>query len=956
MSSVFENPAESVVQQSTDGVMVLDPDWTCLYANEAAGRLWGRQANELIGGNLWQNSPTLVGTMFYDACCKVSAERIPIHVEAQHGPKNYWFEAHIYPQGDGRITAFFRNVTRRHLADMALQASEERYRLLFDKSPIPMVEEDMSGFREKLLGLKKAGVTDIPGYLAAHPDFLRESFAQIRVVAANPAAFELYHIDNLDGLIAHFTSLIEQNSQRESLLAFDYIAEGRLRFTYDVVNFTMTGKRLELELHWSVMPGSEESYRRVLVALVDVTGRKEQAAALRHQAVVLEQINEAVIVLDENSLIRIWNRTAERIYGWTASEAIGQRLASFLATQYESSDREEAMTLLTAHGHWEGEVTQRRKDGTFVPIHASVSLIHNEQGAMIGMVGVNRDISSLRQNEIAIRAAEQRYRHLFDEAPVMYLTLSAKDAIPIVLNVNRAYLQATGYTREEVIGHSNIEFLAPGFRQPAQEAYAQLVKGKVLEGEQRLIARDGKRIDTLLRAVPEYDAQGNVIGALAMYTDLTQRKAAERQQAREAERMQTLLHIASRLNRQLDLAGVMRAVCEEVSVVLGVPGVTLSLVDRQRNCFVHGADIGLAPNYNQLTQPVPVPDHLKGDLSKVDLIRLNPIDRLIDSPNYAMYLAQGLEMAVNVLLVRDNQLLGSLNLHITDAERGFDANDFALLRGVADIVTQAMLNGQLWDESRQQASQLEDLVKERTADLEVALYEAQAADRIKSQFVSDINHELRTPLTNIMLYLDLLTQGKPEKRDQAISIMRRETLRLRQLIEEVLDLSRLDLGKIEMYFQPIYLNHLIQGLLDDRAALLERSPLQIVFRAEQNLSAIAGDEALLTRVITNLLDNSLNYTQQGSIEIASGLTGAEEREWQTVTIRDTGPGIDPEDQPHIFERFYRGQAARQSGAPGTGLGLAISQEIADRHGGRITVESHYGRGSAFTLWLPIGDA
>ena len=115
-----------------------------------------------------------------------------------------------------------------------------------------------------------------------------------------------------------------------------------------------------------------------------------------------------------------------------------------------------------------------------------------------------------------------------------------------------------------------------------------------------------------------------------------------------------------------------------------------------------------------------------------------------------------------------------------------------------------------------------------------------------------------------------------------------------------------------------------------------------------------GDPDLIVRVVTNLLGNALNYTRQGEIRIATGRLWAESVEWQTISVIDTGPGIDPEDLPHLFERFYRGQAARQTGASGTGLGLAICQEIAELHNGRITIESQYGTGSTFTLWLP-GD-
>lgn len=366
--------------------------------------------------------------------------------------------------------------------------------------------------------------------------------------------------------------------------------------------------------------------------------------------------------------------------------------------------------------------------------------------------------------------------------------------------------------------------------------------------------------------------------------------------------------------------------------------------------------MGLPHGYEKLTQPVAIPSSLQGDLRNVELIRINPIDTLTASPNYRMYLAQGLQIAVNVLLVWDAQLVGSLNLHITDSQRQVGLGDLALLRGVADVATQAILNAQLREETLSYASHLKELVKERTMELEEALVQAQEADRLKSQFISDINHELRTPLTNIILYLGLLTTGKPEKQEQAISIMQQEARSLRQMIEDVLDLSRLDLGKTEIHARPVLLNELVEELVGelvaDRAFLMERPLLQISFHPQPGLPFISVDASLIGRVITNLLDNAVNYTAQGEIRIEVKRCWVDSVEWQTVSVTDTGPGIDPEDMPSLFVRFYRGQSARQSGTPGTGLGLAICQDIAQLHGGHVAVKTVYGKSSTFTLWLP----
>ncbi len=226
-------------------------------------------------------------------------------------------------------------------------------------------------------------------------------------------------------------------------------------------------------------------------------------------------------------------------------------------------------------------------------------------------------------------------------------------------------------------------------------------------------------------------------------------------------------------------------------------------------------------------------------------------------------------------------------------------------------------------------------------------------ERLKDEFVSNVSHELRTPIANVKLYISLLTSGKPEKYQNYLQTLRREALRLEKLIEDLLDLSRLDLNTVPLYLGPIDLNQLAAQLIADRTELAARRELVIDYHAEDVVLPGLGDSARLVQVMSNLLTNAINYTPPGGqIVVTTGLRQHEEQDWSTFTVQDSGPGISARDLPHLFERFYRGEAGRKSGAPGTGLGLAISAQIMRRMGGRITVESEPGHGATFTLWCP----
>jgi signal transduction histidine kinase len=198
----------------------------------------------------------------------------------------------------------------------------------------------------------------------------------------------------------------------------------------------------------------------------------------------------------------------------------------------------------------------------------------------------------------------------------------------------------------------------------------------------------------------------------------------------------------------------------------------------------------------------------------------------------------------------------------------------------------------------------------------------------------------------------LLTRGKPEKYQEYLQTLRREAARLEKLIEDLLDLSRLDLGRTPIVLEPTDVNQLAAQLIADRTALAANRQILIDYRSESQLAMVLADQAMLGQVISNLLTNAVNYTPAGGlITVSTDMRQQDDQAWITISIHDTGPGISMADLPHIFERFYRGEAGRKSGAPGTGLGLAISTQIMSKLGGFITVESQPGDGAAFSVWL-----
>ncbi len=229
----------------------------------------------------------------------------------------------------------------------------------------------------------------------------------------------------------------------------------------------------------------------------------------------------------------------------------------------------------------------------------------------------------------------------------------------------------------------------------------------------------------------------------------------------------------------------------------------------------------------------------------------------------------------------------------------------------------------------------------------------QASQQAQRDFVANVSHELRTPLTSIQGFAQAILDGTAQDRatqEHAAQVIYDESHRLHRLVDDLLDLARLDTGQIEFQRGPIQLEGLLARVAERQRVLADEKGVQLENRVA-SLPTIVGDIDRLAQVFTNLVDNAIRYTPTGGrVTLDAQAQGSE----VVVHIIDSGPGIPEEERSRIFERFYRVEKSRAGPQPrGVGLGLAITHEIVQAHGGRITVESVLSRGSRFSVHLPV---
>jgi signal transduction histidine kinase len=234
--------------------------------------------------------------------------------------------------------------------------------------------------------------------------------------------------------------------------------------------------------------------------------------------------------------------------------------------------------------------------------------------------------------------------------------------------------------------------------------------------------------------------------------------------------------------------------------------------------------------------------------------------------------------------------------------------------------------------------------------------ELEDASRHKSQFLANMSHELRTPLNAILGYTELIVDrvyGEvPGKIDEVLDRVQKSGRHLLGLINDVLDLSKIEAGQLTLHLSDYSFGDVVQAVVSSVGALAAEKQIELTVDVAPDLPTGRGDERRITQVLLNLVGNAIKFTDKGKVTVrVSTVEGA-----FLAAVADTGPGIDKQDQERIFEEFQQSDSALTKGKTGTGLGLAIAKRIAELHGGQIRVESTLGEGSTFYLRIPFRGA
>ena len=464
---------------------------------------------------------------------------------------------------------------------------------------------------------------------------------------------------------------------------------------------------------------------------------------------------------------------------------------------------------------------------------------------------------------------------------------------------------------------------------------------------------------------------------LRVQRDVAREEAAQIEAARSEiqgrlAELVTLNELALALSSTLDLHELLDGALRAVVAHLPFDRALVLLIDEDRRSLCGGHSVGgtdeMAALIADLELPLTLDTSQLVQLAKADGPMLfSDVDNDPDERNRAFALALGVDSFMGTPLITKGRAVGVLAVDNRSSGRELARASGPLLFTLGNLIASAIETARLYTEIEAHNRELEARVVERTAEAEEARATAVAASETKSRFLANVSHELRTPLTSILGFTRMIQRRldeavlphvtsddpKTERAMRQISgnleIIAMEGDRLTHLINDVLDLAKIESGKLEWKEERVDAGEVIDRAAASTAALFEASGLAFVRDVEDGLPATEGDRDRLIQVAINLLSNAVKFTREGSVTCRVRRSGDD----LVVSVIDSGMGIDPADHDRVFEQFTQSGDTLTDKPRGTGLGLPISRQIVEHHGGRLWLESAPGAGSTFSFTLPI---
>jgi PAS domain S-box-containing protein len=676
----------------------------------------------------------------------------------------------------------------------------------------------------------------------------------------------------------------------------------------------------------------------------DITDRKRAEEETARLAAIVKSSHDAVIGKTLDGRITSWNEAAEKMYGYTAGEALGRHV-SLLVPEERSAELEEMLSSLGRGESIEQFETERvAKSGARLDVSLTISPVRDAAGRLIGASTIARDISEQKRAgeesarlSLMVARERERLRSLVADVPgVVWEAWGEPDASSQRIDFVSDHVEKMlGYTVEEWLSTPNfwLTIVHPEDRARAAGEAHRMFESRVGGTSQfRWVCKDGRAVWVEAQSRVILDEAGRPAGMRGVTMDITSRRQAE-------ERLRFVAEASRVLGSSLDYEATLERLARlSVAALADYCLIDLAEPDGSvRRVAVSHADPARQPLVERLREYPPdnrraagVPRVLRtGEPEVVPDVTDEVLASVARDDEHARLIRElGLKSFLTVPLVAREKTIGALTFASTLARRDYTAEDVAYAREIAASAALAIENARLYRR-------------------------AQEVNRAKDEFLATLSHELRTPLTPILGWTHMIRTGRlgEAEVDKGVRVIEKNSQSLSRLINDLLDMSSILSGKMRIERAPVELASVVSEAVETVRPQADARRVALEARLGGSRASVSGDRTRLVQVFWNLLNNAVKFSPEGGrVRVSLGPDGDG---GASVSVEDEGAGITPDFLPHVFERFRQADMGTTREHGGLGIGLALVKSFVEAHGGSVRAASAGdGRGSRFTVTLP----
>ena len=821
-----------------------------------------------------------------------------------------------------------------------LAENKKSYHNLFEHNPISLWEEDLSEVKKLLEAKKKTGITDFKEFFNENPDFVFLCASKIKILNINSATLKLLKAPSKEYLIKNMNKVFNEKAIETFKQNLLYIIEKRKEFYTETEHIRFDGKTIQVAIKSIIL----EDFDKIIIAIIDITELKTQNKELKILTKELLKKNKLIAesehqyrVLFEENPISLWDEDITEITKLIRKKQ-QEGIIDFKTFFNDNPDfvlecisklkiiniNEKTLDLLkvpskefllknfhklfnhTANKNFiqtlyliaykkkffYAETEHIRFDGELRTIILQINVIENYKKAIVSVIDITEQKNAkkqLEESKQALKNNEQKLESILNTSPIAITTTDLRGKITYV---SEQTIKLHGYnTKEELLGKNSLILIASEDKKKAIDNLKKTIKGETIKNIQsKFLKKDGTIFDAEISATRIKDNDT----LIATTKDITQRLQQERELAESEHRFKTLYE---------NIPSGMLIVSQDY-IIKDVNRRTCEITGYKREELVGQLCDIICP---------------KGSKSK---------ECPIWEEGYKSI--QGMDTTIKCSDGRQNSIIKNAKTIILEGKQ-------YILENFQDI---------------NDLKQAEEEIIQKNSELILAKEKAEESNRLKTAFLANMSHEIRTPMNGIVGFADLLNEDNlsKEKRDEYIQIIKSSSNQLLDIVNDLIDISKIEIGEIEISKNQTSINNILSDLFSVYKPITKGNNviLNLSHKLPENYNSVFTDEIKLFQILNNIISNAIKFTHKGTIDFGCVKQG----DLLQFFIKDTGIGIAKKYWKTIFERFGQAKTNAKQLYRGTGLGLSIAKAYTKKLGGKIWLESELGKGTIFHFTIP----